>query len=84
MWIYPKETPLSIRIGKLVMKRDDLRDLYILLEELNDFFHQPDNYSSVEQVQRFAKKIYPDISKMYYETVWKSLPKDVQEELVNR
>jgi len=66
------------------MKKNDLKDLYMLLEELNDFFHQPDNYSSIEQVSRFAKKMYPEISKMYYETIWEMLPKELQEDIENR
>lgn len=66
------------------MKKEELKELYLLLEELNEFFHQPENYLSSEKTNEFAKKIYPDINKMYYETVWDSLPKDLQDELENR
>lgn len=66
------------------MEREELKDLYLLLEELNDFFHQPENFKDSADIERFATKIYPGLKEMYYETVWSWLPKDLQEELENR
>ena len=67
----------------MTMNRDEIKRLYLMLEELNDFFHQPDNFSS-EKVQEFAERIYPEIKEMYYETVWNQLPTDLRDELENR
>lgn len=63
---------------------EELRKLYLVLEKLNDFFHQPDNYSEVEKVQQFAKDIYPELHEMYYGVVWQMLPDDLKEELSDR
>lgn len=73
-----------IEIGDAMTDREKLKELYLLLEDLNDFFHQPDNYATTSQVAEYAEKIYPDIKRMYYDIVWDMLPKDLQEELENR
>ena len=66
------------------MTRDELKRLFLLLEELNDFFHQPMNLEDPQALQAFAERVYPEIRSMYYETVWNALPKDMQLELENR
>ena len=64
------------------MKRAEMKALYLMLGELNDFFHQPDNFTT-DRTRDFAKRIYPEIKKMYYETVWEDLPADLRDELEN-
>ena len=66
------------------MNEGDLRDLYLLLEDLNDFFHQPDNYASAADTSDFATTNYPRIRQMYYETVWNVLPESLKQEFINR
>lgn len=66
------------------MERSELKQLYLLLEDLNDFFHQLENLKNSGDVERFVTRVYPELRKMYYETVWSWLPKDFQEELENR
>lgn len=66
------------------MNKDEMRELFLLLEDLNEFFHQPDNYSSISQVEKFARQIYPSLEKMYYKTVWDNLPEELKVEFLNR
>lgn len=66
------------------MNRDELKQLFLLLEELNDFFHQPMNLEDSERVRAFAERVYPEIRTMYYETVWNALPEDMQTDFENR
>lgn len=66
------------------MTRDELKRLFLLLEELNGFFHQPMHLEDPKEVRAFAERVYPEIRRMYYETVWNALPKDMQSELETR
>ena len=67
---------------------DEVKRLFLLLEELNAFFHQPMHYPDVEAVKTFLgnqeRGAYKDIHDMYYNVVWNWLPSDVQEEIHNR
>ncbi|MEM7356088.1 MAG: hypothetical protein AAF657_35055 [Acidobacteriota bacterium] len=63
----------------------EVRELFFLLEETQDFFHQPLNYGDSEQVNAFVKGgFYERVKKAYYETVWNWLPADSQEEITSR
>ncbi len=66
------------------MEQVDLKRLYSLLEELNDFFHQPENFKNLDNIERFAIQIYPEIKEMYYNTVWSWLPQELQDEFESR
>ena len=66
------------------IKDNDLREIYLLLEEINHLFHQPLYYEDKEMVKKFAKKHYKTIHKLYYETFWNYLSEDVKNELINR
>jgi len=57
----------------------EVKEVFELLEEINQLFHQPLNHKDLEAVEMFAKSNYPAIKKLYYETVWNWLPKDEQE-----
>ena len=55
------------------------------MEKLNAFFHQPMNYKSIEDLEKFLgnnkQGVYQDISKCYYEILWKYLPEKMKEEI---
>lgn len=51
----------------------DIFKLYLLLEKLNEIFHDPDRVANQEIVARFAENYYPTIHKLYYETFWNAL-----------
>ena len=44
----------------------EAREVFLLLEKLNSFLHNENNYQSQEDFKNFAKKIYPEIRKAYW------------------
>lgn len=52
--------------------------LYLLLEEMNDFLHQDDNYRSVEKLNEWleGKGIYKELSEVFYRVVAPWFPVD--------
>jgi ethanolamine utilization cobalamin adenosyltransferase len=54
---------------KIQVPLDELLNIYDLLEELNELFHQPLNYEDQEHVCKFADKNYQRIHELYYNTV---------------
>lgn len=62
---------------------ENVRELYFLMEEIQDLFHQPLYYEDKETVAAFAKKHYPAIKKAYYETLWGLLPQADKELIEN-
>lgn len=67
------------------VKLDEIRDVFECLEGVHDFFHQPENYRSPEQIARFLEDgAYKKIHRLYYEVVWRWLSPEVQQEYENR
>ena len=60
---------------------DEVKKVYLLLEDLNDFFHQREQYSGVEE---FADQNYERIHDCYYKIVWNWLPEDEKEKIQSR
>ena len=60
----------------------EIEEIYYLLEELNDFFHDPNKYSEGKKLDDFVLKVYPSINKAYYNTVWNWLPKEVRDNII--
>ncbi len=69
---------------KIVVDLKDARRVYELMEEINDFFHQPMNFESADKARAFAHSHYPEIRELYYHVVYDWLPRNVQEEFLNR
>ena len=69
---------------KIDVDKADLRNLYLLLEEIQGFLHHPLNYEDSDNVKKFADKTYDSVHKMYYETVWNWLPEKMQAEITER
>ena len=53
------------------VKLDEIKQVYELVERMNEFFHDPFNFPNVE---KFAVEIYPHIHKAYYHAIWDWLP----------
>ncbi len=68
---------------KIEVDLKDVRRLFLLLENMNCFFHQPMNFENPKRVQEFALKNYPELHKLYYNVVWEWLPKEIQKEIEN-
>ncbi len=69
---------------KIDVDVDEAIRIFSLLEKLNSLFHQPSKYGDANRVSEFAEINYPEIKELYYQVVWKWLPKDVQEEIENQ
>lgn len=67
--------------NKIEVSTEEVKKVYLLLEDLNDFFHQKENYSDIE---KFADQNYKRIHECYYEVIWNWLPKDVKEDILSR
>ena len=68
---------------EIKISANQVRELYALMEEMNDLFHQPIYYEDKETVIAFAEKYSPAIKKAYYETLWTLLPKSDRERIEN-
>ena len=62
---------------------NQVRELFALMEEIQDLFHQPMNYENKDTVIKFADKYYPAIHKAYYKTLWDLLPEEDKEKIRN-
>ncbi len=63
---------------------EEAKEVFMLLEKLQDFMHQPMNYDSPEKLKAFVASVYPEVSDAYYKKVWNWLPKTAQKELEDR
>ncbi|MCQ9124041.1 MULTISPECIES: hypothetical protein [Rodentibacter] len=51
----------------------DILKIYLLLDKLNEIFHDEERTLDQGIISRFADNYYPTIHKLYYETVWNAL-----------
>ena len=67
---------------------NEVVQLYLLLEKLNDFFHQPLNYPDVQSLYAFLGNadngVYREIATAYYGVIQTWLPPDALRELMER
>jgi hypothetical protein len=64
---------------------DEVRQVFMLLEDLNSFLHDPQKYGDTERVIKFVEGgMYKRLHEAYYQTVWNWLPQGIQEEMLNR
>ncbi len=66
---------------KIEISLEDAQRVYRLMEEMNDFFHQPEKYNETE---KFAKKNYEEIRSLYYDVVWNWLPQDIKDDITEK
>lgn len=66
---------------KIEVSTEEVKKVYLLSEDLNDFFHRKENYPGIEN---FAHQNYRRIHECYYDIVWNWLPKDVKGDILNR
>jgi hypothetical protein len=66
---------------KIEIELDEALRVFRLLEEVNDFFHQPMKYEDKDYSSMFAGKNYPEIHKLYYDIIWEWFPGDIKEQM---
>lgn len=70
---------------KIQVDLGEVKQLFSLLEELHEFFHQPMHYENSEEVTNFLQNgTYEKLRMMYYDTVWNWLPPEVQQQMEDR
>lgn len=70
---------------KIQVDLNEMKQLFIFLEELNSFFHQPMKYTDQAQVVAYVENgMYEQLHTMYYDVVWNWLPPSVQKEMEDR
>ena len=70
---------------KIEVDQDEVKQLFLFLEELNHFFHQPMKYGDQAQVINYVEGgMYDKLKVMYYDVVWNWFPPAIQEEFINR
>lgn len=52
---------------------EDIKNIWDLLENLNDIFHDYEKFNNKEIINEFQIHYYPIIHKLYYETIWNIL-----------
>ncbi|WP_197272156.1 hypothetical protein [Neisseria sp. 83E34] len=65
-----------------ILNQDDVMEIYLLLDKLNEIFHDPDRSGDINIIQKFGDTYYPVIHKLYYETVWNSLTIEQRKEIL--
>ena len=76
--------------AKVEVDLEEVKRIYLLMEELVSFFHQPMHYDTPEKLHAFlggagsSDGAFKKISNAYYETVWNWLPDEVQRQIVER
>lgn len=72
-------------MNNIEVKKTEVIEVFECLEELHDFFHQPENYGSPERVARFLQSgAYKKLHHIYYDVVWNWLPTAEQQEMESR
>ena len=66
------------------MTQEEQIRLYRLMEKLNWFFHQEMHYLDKDIAEKTARECYPEIREFTYDILWNDLPKEVQDDLLDR
>jgi hypothetical protein len=73
---------------KICVPLEEVIAVWLLIEKLHEFLHQPLHYDENPRVATFLRDpssgVYKDLHKAYYETVWNWLPEAKQKEMENR
>jgi len=70
---------------KITVDLNQVEEIFLLLEELNGFFHDPDKYRDQGRVIAYVENgMYKKLQRASYTTVWNWLPLRVQKEMEDR
>lgn len=67
-----------------MLNRKDIMEIYLLLDKLNEIFHDPDRSRDVKIIQKFKDEYYPIINKLYTTTLWNALSVEQQKEIKHK
>ncbi|MCX2961650.1 hypothetical protein [Rodentibacter caecimuris] len=60
----------------------DILKIYLLLDKLNEIFHDECRTRDLKIISSFAENYYPTIHNLYYETVWNALTIDQRKKIL--
>ena len=67
---------------------DEIIELFLIIERLQQFFHQPLHYETLVQLNSFLgdrySGAYAEMHQAYYEILWNWLPPDIQRQIEDR
>jgi hypothetical protein len=69
---------------KVEVDLEEIKQVFLFLEDLNAFFHQPMHYETIEDVKEYVDGMYPQLHHLFYHVVWNWLPPTVQNEIEDR
>jgi hypothetical protein len=70
---------------KIQVVLDEVKEVFLFLEQLNSFFHDPEKYGNQARLIDYVENgMYDKLNHAYYETVWNWLPSKVQKQIEDR
>lgn len=66
----------------IILNKEDIMEIYLLMDKLNEIFHDPKRSEDVNIMQKFGDTNYPIIHKLYYQTLWNALTTEQRKEVL--
>ena len=65
-----------------ILNKEDIMEIYLLMDKLNEIFHDPSRSEDIDTIKKFGDKYYPIIHKLYYKTLWNALTIEQRKEIL--
>ena len=65
-----------------ILNEEDIMEIYLLMDKLNEIFHDPSRSEDINIIKEFGDKYYPIIHKLYYKTLWNALTIEQRKEIL--
>ena len=65
-----------------ILNKEDIMEIYLLMDKLNEIFHDPSLSEDINIIKKFGDAYYPIIHKLYYKTLWDALTIEQRKEIL--
>ena len=65
-----------------ILNKEDIMEIYLLMDKLNEIFHDPSRSEDIDTIKKFGDKYYLIIHKLYYKTLWNALTIEQRKEIL--
>lgn len=65
-----------------ILNKEDIMEIYLLMDKLNEIFHDPSRSEDINIIKKFGDAYYPIIHKLYYKTLWDALTIEQRKEIL--
>ena len=65
-----------------ILNKEDIMEIYLLIDKLNEIFHDPSRSEDINIIKKFGDAYYPIIHKLYYKTLWDALTIEQRKEIL--